>query len=183
MAFVVGIIGVALAVVAAGVGTWQAVQSRQQAADEADAIAEQKDKEAQAARDAAAYQEQQHRRKIALLSGKQEAITAAAGVSLYGGSPQDAELDLATQSELEALNIRRGGQVESQAKDFEARLSRYRASSQRSAIKYDIAGGVLQASSGAVQSYAGYKGYNQYRRQLYGGYSPTTFTNMGAGAP
>jgi hypothetical protein len=77
----------------------------------------------------------------------------------------NAELDLTTQGELEALNIRRGGQVESQAKTFEARLARFRADTAKGAIGYDIASGVLSASSSAVSSYSSYKGYNQYRRQ------------------
>jgi hypothetical protein len=151
--------GAALGVVSAGVGTWQAVEARRRAAEEADARAEQKDKEAVAAQQSAAYAETQHRRRMQLLAGKQAAVTAASGVSLTAGSALAAEVDLTTQSELEALQIRRGGQIESSAKTFEARLARYRADTQKGQIPYDIASGVLSATSSSVSAYSEYKGY------------------------
>lgn len=162
-----GIATIAIALIGAGVGIWQGVEARQRAADEADAMAEQKQNEAQVARDAAAFEEQQHRRRIALVLGKQTAVTAAAGVSVLSQSALDAELDLVMQGELEALNIRQGGKVESQAREFEARLAKYRADTQRGNIKYDIAGGVLSAASGATTAYANYQYYS-------GGYGKTS---------
>lgn len=160
MAFVVSIIGAAIALVGVGVGTWQQVEARKRLEQEADIVAEEKDKEAQLALEASAFAERQHRRRIALLAGKQAAITAASGVSLASGSALEAESDLTIQGELEALNIRRGGQVESSAKDFEARLSRYRAKTARNQIGYDIAEGALSAASSGIDTYSTYKGYN-----------------------
>jgi hypothetical protein len=154
------LIGAGVAAVGIGLSTWQAVDARKRAADEADAIAEQKDKEAIAAQQSAAYAEQQHRRRMSLLLGKQQAVTAAAGVGLTGASAMAAELDLTTQSELEALQLRRGGEIESQAKTFEARLARYRADTQRGQIKYDIASGVLSAAQSGVGAYSSRYGYN-----------------------
>lgn len=160
----IAVAGIAVAVIAAGLGTWQAIEARQAAADEADAIAEQKKQEAQAARESAAFEAQQHRRRIALLLGKQHAVTAAAGVDLTSGSAMFADIDLAQQGELEALNIERGGKVESNARLFESRIAKFRADAQRGQIPYDIAGGVLSAASGATSSYAGYK-YGTYGRR------------------
>lgn len=176
------IAGLAVAVIGAGVGTYEAVQSRNRQEEEYAAIEEQKQKEAKAAADSAAYQEQQHRRRIALLAGRQQAVTAAAGVSTVGGTPQAFDIDLATQGELEALNIRRGGQIESEAKTFEARLARYRANTEKGLVPFDIASGVLTATSGATREYSSYYGYNQYRKPQYSGSGAPgeTFTSYGA---
>lgn len=159
-ALIVAIIGAAIATVGVGVGTWQQVEARDRAADEADALAEQKDKEAQAALEASAFAERQHRRRIALLAGKQAAITAASGVAVTSGSALAAESDLTIQGELEALQIRRTGKIESQSREFEARLARYRADTQRGLVKWDITEGVLSAASSGVDTYSAYKGYN-----------------------
>jgi hypothetical protein len=167
MAFAVAIVGAVIAAVAAGVGTWQAVEAHQRQAEEAKAVEDQKNKEAQAARESAAFAEQQHRRRISLLAGQQAAVTAAAGVSLSDGSPLNAEIDLTTQGELEALNLRRGGQIESQAREFEARLARYRADTAKGMIPFDIAGGVLSAASGATTSYANYKYPKYTQKQVF----------------
>lgn len=169
MGLAIAIAGVAIALIGAGVGTWQAVEARNRAADEADAVADEKEKEAAAARESAAFEERQHRRRMALLLGKQQAVTAAAGVSTLSGSALGAEIDLTEQAELEALNIRRGGKIESQAREFEARLAKFRADTQRGNIKYDIAGGVLTAASGATKSYSTY----QYYSGGYGQRKPT----------
>lgn len=157
---------IAIAVIAAGVGTWQAVEARQQAADEADAVAEQKKQEAAAARDSAAFEAQQHRRRVSLLLGKQSAVTAAAGVDLLSGSAISAEIDLTEQGALEALNIERGGKIESNARIFESRLAKFRADTSRGQVPYDIAGGVLSASSGVTSAYAGYKYGSPYGAQM-----------------
>ena len=166
----IAVAGIAIALIGAGVGTWQAVEARQRAADEADAMQEQKKNEAQAARDAAAFEEQQHRRRMSILLGKQTAITAASGTSVLSRSAIDAEIDLTTQAELEALNIRQRGKIESQTRDFEARLAKYRADTQRGQIGYDIAGGVLTAASGATSSYGTYKYYDTGGRKTFTSY-------------
>lgn len=152
----------AVGVIAAGIGAWQAVEAHQAQAAEAKAVEEEKKNEAQAARESAAFEEQQHRRRIQLLLGKQQTVTSAAGVSLTSGSALAADIDLTEQGELEALNLRRGGAIESNARLFESRIARFRAETARGAIKYDIAGGVLGASSSATSAYAGYQ-YGQYR--------------------
>lgn len=154
------IAGIAIAIIGAGIGTWQAVEARQRQEEEANKIAEEKVKESKIVKDNAAYAEQQHRRRIALLAGKQAAVTAAAGVSLTNGSPLVAEIDLAEQGEMEALTLKRGGQIESNARLFEARLAKFRGDTARGQIPYDIATGALTAASGATSSYSSYNYYN-----------------------
>lgn len=155
----------AIAIIAAGVGTWQAVEARKAQEEEFKAIEEQKRDEAKAARESAGFAAQQHRRRISLLLGKQQAVTAAAGVDLLSGSATTAEIDLVEQGELEALNIKRGGAIESQARTFEARIAKFRADTAKGQIPFDIATGVLSAASGATSSYAAYSGYGYQPRR------------------
>lgn len=156
---------VIVAVIGAGVGTWQALEARARQEEEAEAVADSKRNEAQAARESAAFQERQHRRRMALLLGKQTAVTAAAGVSLLSGSAIGAEIDLAEQAELEALNIRRGGKIESEARLFEARIAKFRADTARGQVPFDIASGVLSAASGVTSAYSDYKYGQRYNRK------------------
>src|SRR5262245_42393166 len=157
-----------IGVVAAGVGTWQAVEARQAQAKEAEAVRQEKEKEALLAQQKAQEEERQHRRRIELIMGKQQAITAASGTSLLSGSALAADIDLASEGEMEALNIRRGGTVESQARMFEARLAKFRRDQAKGQIKYEIAQGVLSAASSVTSAYGSYatsqQGGSGYRR-------------------
>src|SRR5678815_3858416 len=157
MAFVAAIIVAAVAVVAAGVGTYMSVEAANAQAKEARAIRDERENEAANALQTAAFEERQHRRRMELLLGKQQAITSASGVSTGSGSPLFAELDLTTQSELDALQIRRGGQLEADTKRFEARMAKYREETIRGTIPWTIASGVLSAASSASSSYYGYQ--------------------------
>lgn len=152
-----------LAVVAAGVGTYVAVQQAEQQADEANAIRKQKEEEARQAVESAAFQERQLRRRQSILLGKQQAITAAAGVDLTTGTALFAEADFAEQAELEALNVRRTGKIEASGREFEARIAKFRRENARGAIPWLIAGGVLSASSSAATSYSVYKNPKTYK--------------------
>jgi hypothetical protein len=72
----------------------------------------------------AAFEEAQQRRKNALLQGSANAIGAASGVSISSGSPLFMELDRIKQGEIEALNIRRTGEVAAQGLRYQGRLAR-----------------------------------------------------------
>lgn len=150
------IASVAIAIVGAGVSTWQTLEARKQQADEAEAISEQKEEEAQQARDAAAFAEQQHRRRIAIVRGKNIAAEAAAGIDISSGSPLIQEIDLTEQAELEALNIRRGGAAAASGRVFESRIAKFRRDTARAAMPLDIAGGALTAARGATSAYGSY---------------------------
>lgn len=80
--------------------------------------------EASSIQEAAASEETQFRRRAAQLLAKGRAIGAASGVDISTGSPLLLELDNARQAELEALNIRRTGQVGAAGRLFEADLAR-----------------------------------------------------------
>ena len=108
-----------------------------------DIAAKSAEQEAISTEQAAFVQERQSRRETSLLKGKANAITAASGLSLRSGSPLLMELDRAKQSEIEALNIRRSGQMQAASKRFEGRL-------QRRAIPFDILGGFLSAGGQAT---------------------------------
>ena len=72
----------------------------------------------------AAFEEAQARRLASMSMGSMVATSAASGVDVTSGSPLFMELDSARQSELDAMNIRRQGNLASQAKRFEARMAR-----------------------------------------------------------
>lgn len=96
--------------------------------------------EATSIREAAAFEETQSRRRSAQLMAKGLAIGAASGVDISSGSPLLLELDNARQAELEALNIRRTGEVAARGREFEARLA-------RRAIPGLVFGGLAQSGS------------------------------------
>lgn len=72
----------------------------------------------------AAFEEAQARRRASMSMGSMVATSAASGVDVTSGSPLFMELDSARQAELDAMNIRRQGDLASQAKRFEARMAR-----------------------------------------------------------
>jgi hypothetical protein len=149
---------VAVAVVGAGVGTYAAVQQSQQQADLAKAVQKQKDIEAQTAVETAAFEETQHRRRIKLLMGQQEATYAASGLDPSQGTPLMRDIDLAKQGELEALSIRRGGSIEAASSRFEANIAKFQAGVYTNRIPYQVAGGVLQGTAAGLSAYSAARG-------------------------
>lgn len=108
-----------------------------------DIAAKSADEEANSVEQAALVSERQSRRDSSLVTGKANAIVAASGLSLKSGSPLLMELDRAKQAEIEALSIRRSGQMQAASKRYESRL-------QRRQIPFDILGGFLNAGSQAT---------------------------------
>lgn len=82
--------------------------------------------EARSMRESAAFEEAQFRKRAAQLLAKQRAIGAASGVDISSGSPLTMMLDSAREAELEALSIRRSGEIGAEGKKFESRLARRR---------------------------------------------------------
>jgi hypothetical protein len=105
-----------------------------------DIAAKSAEQEAISAEQAALVSERQSRRDSSLVTGKANAIVAASGLSLKSGSPLLMELDRAKQAEIEALSIRRSGQMQAASKRYEGRL-------QRRAIPFDILSGFLSMGS------------------------------------
>lgn len=91
--------------------------------------------------------ERQQRRLNALYRGAAIAKGAASGVAIASGSPLLHELDRVRQTEIEALNIRLRGQNAAVATRFQSRMTRKQ-------IPWQILGGVTQAGSSILSSYA-----------------------------
>ena len=103
--------------------------------------------EAVSAEQNAAYQEGNFRRQATLVQGEANAQAAASGVSLTSGTTLFHELDRAKQAEIEALNIRRTGQVQAQGLRFASKMERRK-------IPFDIIGGVTGSGASAVGGYS-----------------------------
>ncbi len=151
-------VAVALSIIGAVISTYATVQQSQQQADLATAVQKQKNVEAQTAVDTAAFEETQHRRRIKLLMGQQEATYAASGLDPSQGTPMLREIDLAKQGELEALEIRRGGSIEAASSRFEANIARFQAGVYSGRMPFTIASGVLQAGASSASAYSASQG-------------------------
>ena len=161
---VAGIVAAVAAVAGAGVATYGAIKQSRDAEAQAKGLQKQKELEAEVAQENAAFAEQQHRRRVRLLAGEQRALLAASGVDTTSGTPLVNDIDLATQGELEALMIRRGGIAAGEERTFEAGLLGRRARSLRSSEGLIATGGVVSGLSGAASGAAG----------VAGAYRPTT---------
>jgi hypothetical protein len=82
------------------------------------------DRQAEAIESNAQLEEAQQRRRSLIMRGQANAMGAASGVSIGSGSPLLMELDRAKQSEIEALGIRRQGQMGANNARFESRMVR-----------------------------------------------------------
>lgn len=80
--------------------------------------------EARSLRESAVFEEGQFRKRAAQLLARQRAIGAASGVDISSGSPLTMMLDTAREAELEALSIRRSGEIGAEGKKLESRLAR-----------------------------------------------------------
>ena len=146
-------IGTAAAVAGAAVTTYTAIQKSEQDAAIAKSNQKAADTEAQARLDAAAFSEQQFRRRAAIVLGKQRAITAASGVDPTSGSPMLQELDSVRQAELEALNIRRQGDVGAATSRFEGGIFKMRGRFASGQIPGQIAGGAFSAGESILSQW------------------------------
>ena len=82
------------------------------------------EREAIETRESAAYEESKHRKAGERLKAKQRAGYAKAGVT-FEGSPLEVMEETASELEMDALMIRRSGQVGAQRLTAEAQLSRF----------------------------------------------------------
>lgn len=147
------IAGVAIAVILSGVSTYYAVKSSEDQAAAANAVAKQKKQEQEAAAETAAFNERQQRRRMSLLIGKENAILAASGSVPDIGTPDVLSNDIVRQAELEALALRRGGQLQAQGFAFESNIAKYQRDVAKSNVPLQITSGVLSAASSGVSAY------------------------------
>jgi len=147
----------AAAVAAMAVGTGMEVYGQIQAGRAAEKTAEYN--AALARRDAdiekqrAEFEEAQHRRRVGRFKGRQQALFAKAGVQLEG-SPLLVMEETAAEAELEALAIRRGGEIKASRFMAEAGLRQY-TGKQKKRTAYIRAGASLL--TGAGETYLMYR--------------------------
>lgn len=154
---IAAIVGATAAVASAGIGIYSAVSSANANAEMQESQADALEQEAKSKEDAAAYEERQFRRKAAFLIAKQHAIYGASGIDPSSGSPLLMQIDSVRQAEMEALNIRRGGQVAAASSRFESGLARYRANYYSSTIAPSVLGGVAQGAGSVLSSWMRYR--------------------------
>ena len=150
------IIGTVATVASVAIGTYAAVAQQKSASDAAALESQMREQEATSARQSAAFEETQFRRRAALLLGKETAIGAASGVDITSGSPLFSELDNVRQAEIEALNIRRTGELTATSREFEARMARYKGSVASSQIPGTILGGLASGAGAGLSSWSKY---------------------------
>lgn len=125
------------------------------------------EREATEAQTAAAYEESKLRKGGERLKARQRALHGKAGVT--GITPEEVEVEAAEELEMDALMIRRGGQVGYQRYTAEAGLQRMagrsallRGRAARRASRWRMAGTALEGSSGMLEKYGRYKGWKGF---------------------
>ncbi len=113
-----------------------------------DVQAKQLDVEARSVLDQAAFAERQQRRQGQIYMSENTAETASSGVDIRHGSPLFLALDQAKQNELQALSIRRAGQVGYNQLKFSSQMTKRQ-------IPFDIARGILGGISGGLSGGGG----------------------------
>jgi len=161
------IAGIITAIVSTAISTYAAYSQSQVQQQAAKAEGKFREQEAESARQSAAYEETQYRRRLALLLGKQGAIAGASGLDITSGSPLTMELDNARQGELEALNVKRTGDVGASAREFEARMARQRAVFAGQSGGFALAGGITSGASSILGS------WSKYQNRTMGTWNPS----------
>lgn len=100
-----------------------------------------------AAQQSAAFDEEQHRTKLAKLLSTQKANYGASGVDPNTGTPLQVMADTAAQGELDALAIRYGGAVGAARATSQAELDKMQAKSARVAGYYGAGTSLLTGAS------------------------------------
>lgn len=151
------VIGAVAAVVAVGLSAYATSEQLAAQRRQARAQHDQQKFEAEAAAENAAFQEKQHRRRLGIIAGEQQATLAAAGLDTGSGTPLVNEVDLTTQGELEALSLRRQGALASEGHMFEAGILSMRERQLKQAATYSAIGSGLQGVSAGATGYAAYR--------------------------
>lgn len=160
-------IGMVASLASAAVGAVGAIQQGNAAAasakyqaqvNENNAILAQRN--AEDARKRGAVEEDEHRRKVAALQGRQTAVMAANGLDVTSGSPLDILADTGQMGELDALTIRNNSEREAlgyqaQGMNFkaEANLDRMRGSAAKTAGTIGAVGSVVSGIGGVADKW------------------------------
>ena len=112
--------------------------------------------QAVAAVNVASQDEQAQRRQSAIILGRQKAAINEAGIGL-DGSGGDVFQQSAQNAELDALNIRYGGQLKANAFNSQSNMDLYAADTQKQNAKSIQQSGYLNAGASALSGYSGAK--------------------------
>lgn len=143
-------IGTSAIVLGSVVGAVGAISSSQAAANQAEYQADIAEEQAAQERIASRQEEEDTRREHARLFAKRRAALGGSGVQLAEGSPLLASEDFASESELQALRVRAGG--EQRATRLEQQGELFKSSAKSSRTAGFIRGGSLLLS-GAGQAW------------------------------
>lgn len=151
-----------VAAIAGGVAASESSKARRQSAN-ANAMALEYNakvgrQKSEAALRAASMNEDQQRRQNRYFMGRQRAAIAESGTGL-GGSNADVELQSEIAAELDALNIRYGGAVDSAGALSGATLSEMNAATERGNAKTAAREGTIGIVSSLIGSVGSYYGY------------------------
>lgn len=122
-----------------------AIAQGQQAADAAEFNAAVAQNEAIQARQEAAFQESQHRKRARSLLASQRAAVGASGTS-FTGSPLSIMADSAAEAEIDAMMIRRSGTIAAANARARAAAERMDARAQRTAGLFNAGSSLLTGS-------------------------------------
>lgn len=111
---------------------------------------------ADTARLQATAEEERFRRQAARQRGEQVGKIAASGVVVNTGSPLLVLADSAREAEMDALNIRYGGELKAQGLEANARSEEFQG---KNAKRQGIIGAGSTLLSGAARTYKAYKEY------------------------
>jgi hypothetical protein len=161
---ILAIVGATAAIAGTGIATVSAVKQSKTQAAIAEATAESYDIDAENKKTAAEYEENQFRRRAALLMGKQSAIFAASGIDPSSGSPLLQMLDTVKEAEMEAQNIRRTGQIGESAARFGSQVQRSLAGGYGNQTSLFALGGGFQAMGQGTSALSSWMRPTRYSR-------------------
>ena len=143
----------AVGVVTSAYGQYEQGQAQKKWGSYSAAVAE---RDAETARMNAEYEAGVHRKETQRLLGRQRALYGKSGVT-FEGSPLLMMAETAAEGELDALMIKREGELRAQGYHSEATLSRMRGRAAQSAGYYGAGSTLLTGAGQTAYQYGAYK--------------------------
>lgn len=148
--------------IAMAVGTAISAYSAYRSSQQQQAVAEYQsdlyEAEAVEAKKSAEYNEDRHRESIRSMLAMQRALYGGSGIDLSSGSASSVLLETKREGELDAQQIRRGGEVAAVSARNQAILERYYGRSAKRMMPLQVGGTLL---SGAASTYGAYSSYKK----------------------
>lgn len=161
---------VAVVMIVAAIAAYAQYKQSEHEADMMEAQADYQDWEASLAESQSIRDADRHRKNVRRLIGRQTAKLAASGVDISSGSPLTLMAETAYEGEMDAQDILYQGKISKTAKEYGAKLSRFRASGTRIAGRWaamgTLASGTAKAttmSSGGASGGGSFGGTNTYQ--------------------